>query len=133
WTLPRSVQELKELYSKVVANTANVDDSFLQERFEMLNRSDYREYYGAMFAGDKQRYLDQLVLDEGLLSRVRAKMLFVHGVDDQIVPFAQATLPLLRSIKTADAVLLNHCGHAPAIEQPAKFLAAVDTLFGDVG
>ena len=96
----------------------------------MLRAPGYAQYFRAMFTGDKQSYLAQLVLTPGELAAIQAQVLFIHGVRDRVVPFNEATLPLLQSIRAADAVLLGDCGHGPALEQPRKFLHAIHDLFG---
>jgi 2-hydroxymuconate-semialdehyde hydrolase len=130
WTFPGSVQALRDMYAYVVADPSGLTEQFYEDRLKALNSADYPAYFSAMFEGDKQVYLDQLVLTAEELRRIRSKVLFIHGVDDQIVPFAQGTQPLLPSITSADAVLIGRCGHGPALEQPTKFLHAVHGLFG---
>ena len=130
WTSPRSLEELKRMYESIVADASGLTEEFYRERLETLNDGGYADYFSSMFAGDKQAYLDQLVLTGADLARIQSATLFVHGLNDRMVPFVEATLPMLRFIATADAVLINRCGHGPALEQPAKFLCAAHGLFG---
>jgi 2-hydroxymuconate-semialdehyde hydrolase len=130
WTFPSSVQALREMYGYVVADPSKLTQEFFEQRLKVLNSAGYPEYFTAMFAGDKQSYVDQMVLAAEELRRIRAQVLFVHGIGDQIVPFAQGTQPLLPMIAQADALLIGRCGHGPALEQPAKFLHAVRGLLG---
>jgi 2-hydroxymuconate-semialdehyde hydrolase len=130
WSVPDSLQALRRMYAYVTAKPADLTDQFYEERLRMLNASGYAEYFAAMFAGNKQAYLDQLVLHADELARIEAQVLFIHGAGDRIVPFAQGTLPLMRFIRDADAVLLGNCGHGPALEQAPKFMRAVRGLFG---
>ena len=129
WTAPRSLEEMKQMYESIVADASGLTEEFYRERLATLNEGDYADYFSSMFAGDKQAYLDQLVLTGADLARITSEILFVHGLNDRMVPFAEATLPLLRRIATADAVLINRCGHGPALEQPAKFLRAAHGFF----
>jgi 2-hydroxymuconate-semialdehyde hydrolase len=129
WSFPGSVQALREMYAYVVADPSGLTDDFYEQRLSVLNAAGYPAYFSAMFAGDKQAYLDQLVLSAEELALIRSQVLFIHGIGDQIVPFAQGTQPLLQSIASADAVLIGRCGHGPALEQPKKFLHAVHGLF----
>ena len=130
WTSPRSLEELKRMYESIVADASGLTEEFYRERLATLNDGGYADYFSSMFAGDKQAYLDQLVLTGADLARIQSATLFVHGLNDRMVPFVEATLPMLRFIATADAVLINRCGHGPALEQPAKFLCAAHGLFG---
>ncbi|MDB6092286.1 MAG: hydrolase [Gammaproteobacteria bacterium] len=130
WSVPDSLQGLRTMYSYVIANPASLTDEFYEERLRLLNSSGYAKYFAAMFAGNKQEYLDQLVLPPDELARIAGQVLFIHGAGDRIVPFAQGTLPLMQFIRDADAVLLGNCGHGPALEQPAKFMRSIRELFG---
>lgn len=130
WSFPNSVQELREMYAYVVADPSALTEDFYASRLELLNTPGFAAYFSAMFAGDKQVYVDQMVLTRSELASIRAHVLFIHGLEDQVVPFTQATLPLMRSIKNADAALFGGCGHSPALEQPRKFLHAISGLFG---
>ena len=129
WTAPRSLDEVKRMYESIVDDASGLTEEFYHERLSTLNEGDYAAYFSSMFAGDKQAYLDQLVLTAAELSRIKSETLFVHGLNDRMVPFTEAALPLLRSIASADAVLINRCGHGPALEQPTKFLRTVHGLF----
>jgi 2-hydroxymuconate-semialdehyde hydrolase len=113
-----------------MADCSKLTAEFYAERLSMLQANEYGSYFSSMFSGEKQRYLDQLVLGSEELSAIDTEVLFVHGIQDQMVPFGEVTLPLVRSIRNADALLLGNCGHGPALEQPAKFLGAVRRLFG---
>ena len=130
WTAPRSLEELRRMYESVVADASGLTEEFYRERLATLNEGDYADYFSSMFTGDKQAYLDQLVLSAADSAWITSETLFVHGLNDRMVPFAEATLPLLRSIATADAVLIKRCGHGPALEQPTKFVRAAHGLFG---
>jgi 2-hydroxymuconate-semialdehyde hydrolase len=130
WSMPDSLQQLREMYACVVADTSGLSEEFYRQRLEVLHAPGYARYFRDMFAGDKQSYLAQLVLTHGELAAIQAQVLFIHGVRDRIVPFDAATLPLLQSIRAADALLLGDCGHGPALEQPRKFLHAIHNLFG---
>jgi len=130
WSMPSSLEQLRELYAAVVADTSGLSEEFYRQRLEVLRAPGYAQYFRAMFTGDKQSYLAQLVLTPGELAAIQAQVLFIHGVRDRVVPFNEATLPLLQSIRAADAVLLGDCGHGPALEQPRKFLHAIHDLFG---
>jgi 2-hydroxymuconate-semialdehyde hydrolase len=126
WSFPRTVQELKAMYEYVVATPTTLGEEFYAQRLKVLNAPGYAQYFSDMFAGDKQFYLDQLVLSPRELADIRSRVLFIHGAADRVVPFEAGTLPAMRSIATADALLLGDCGHGPALERPDAFLHAVE-------
>jgi 2-hydroxymuconate-semialdehyde hydrolase len=130
WSFPDSTAKLREMYGYVVADASGLSDEFYTQRLRVLDQPGYREYFSAMFSGDKQRYLDQLVISPEELATIKADLLFVHGLNDQMTPFAASILPYLQSLTQADAYLLSHCGHGPALEQPQKFLRAARWLLG---
>jgi pimeloyl-ACP methyl ester carboxylesterase len=130
WTFPDSMAKIREMYSYVVANPEALTDDFYARRLDVLRQNGYPEYFSSMFGGDKRQYIEQLTISTEELAAVRAQVVFIHGVDDQLCPYDVSVLPFLRSVPGADAVLLNHCGHGPALEQSQKFLHAVRGLFG---
>ena len=130
WTFPDSIAKLREMYSYVVADPSALTDEFYAQRLKVLQGNGYPEYFSSMFAGDKSQYIDQLTIPAERLALIRTQVLFVHGINDQLCPYAEGVLPFLGQIQEADALLLNHCGHGPALEQPAKFMHAVRGLFG---
>jgi 2-hydroxymuconate-semialdehyde hydrolase len=129
WSFPDSVSELREMYRYVVADPSRLSEEFYAQRLRVLDRPGYREYFSAMFRGDKQRYLDQLSVSSEEQAEINAEVLFIHGQNDQLTPYAESVIPYLKSLRRADAYLLGHCGHGPALEQPAKFLHAVRGFF----
>jgi len=108
---------------------ALIDEAYLSAREKILFDGDYRRYFSAMFEGEKQRYIDRLVLDDEL-ARIHADVLMLHGRDDPGFPPDSLTLALSRSLPHADVALLAHCSHSIAYEQPSKFLLLANAFFG---
>ncbi len=129
WTFPDSLAKIREMYGYVVADASALTDEFYAQRLSLLQKPGYPEYFTAMFAGDKRQYLRQFAVTREELAGIRAEVLFIHGINDQICP-PEWTLPYVHSIPSADAVLLNRCGHGPALEQPRKFMHEIRGLFG---
>jgi 2-hydroxymuconate-semialdehyde hydrolase len=129
WTFPTSVDALRVAYEHIVADSSALTDEFFRERLGIINKPGYADYFSSMFGGNKQTYLDQLTLTAEQLAGIRCKTLFVHGVGDRVIPFAEGTLPMVCAIPSADAFLINRCGHGPALEHPRKFMHAIEGLF----
>jgi 2-hydroxymuconate-semialdehyde hydrolase len=130
WSFPDTIEKIREMYGYVVADASALTDAFYAQRLSMLDKPGYRDYFSAMFSGDKRRYLDEFNISARELCAIRADVLFIHGLGDQLCPFRESILTYLSSIMSADALLLQHCGHGPALEQPRKFLHAVRGHFG---
>lgn len=60
-----------------------------------------------------------------ILKRVSCPVLFVHGHDDQILPFKH-TQAAAAMVAGARLELLDHCGHAPQLEKPNEFNALME-------
>jgi 2-hydroxymuconate-semialdehyde hydrolase len=130
WSMPKSEADLRRLYRQVSMLPASATDPFVPDRFRIVSAPGYRDYFAAMFAGDKQRYIDRATLKPAELERIRARVLMLHGANDRPVPYAQAAVPLADAIPQADLVRLANCGHTPALDQAAKFLAYARGFFG---
>jgi 2-hydroxymuconate-semialdehyde hydrolase len=131
WSFPKDEAAFRRLYRYVTRNPKAVTSSFIKERFKVLNRDGYGEYFSSMFKGDKQRYLNQTVLSRAELAGLRrCAIVLLHGAQDSSVPFLEATLPLARSLPHADVVRLADCGHPCSFDQPDKFLKVAQVLFG---
>jgi len=59
------------------------------------------------------------------LKRITIPTLVIWGGDDQIVPLADGR-DYAAKIPNAKLVIVPQCGHAPSLEKPADFLAAVE-------
>lgn len=121
WSFPTSESDLQKMYSYIVADPSRLSEEFYRNRLNVLRQGDYSDYFSKMFAGNKQSYLDQIVLREDEINRIKCDVILVHGAQDQVVPFESALLPLADAISQADVVRLANCGHGPALEQPKKF------------
>jgi pimeloyl-ACP methyl ester carboxylesterase len=64
------------------------------------------------------------VMDAARLQSIKIPTLLVWGEKDQIVPLANGKA-YAAGIPGAKLVVIPQCGHVPALEKPAEFLAAV--------
>jgi pimeloyl-ACP methyl ester carboxylesterase len=71
------------------------------------------------------KLVSELVGDK--LERITIPTLVVWGGDDEIVPLAEGR-DYAAKIAGAKLVIVPECGHAPSIEKPAAFLAAVEAF-----
>jgi 2-hydroxymuconate-semialdehyde hydrolase len=129
WTFPETRDELRRAGESLVYDSSIINDTWIDARAKALHAGTYGDYFRSMFAGDKQQYIDEAVLDTATLARVRCKVLMVHGKDDKPFPFTETTLPISRAISQADIVVLAQCGHSPALEHPKKLLHLAEMLF----
>ena len=67
---------------------------------------------------------DPAMLVDGKLGAITVPTLVVWGAEDQLVPLADGQ-DYARNIPHATLVVVPECGHAPPIEKPAAFLAAM--------
>ena len=126
---------MKEFVDKLVAeglvyDRALIDEAYLDNREKVLFAGDYEQYFGAMFEGDKQRYIDAAIVSPGELARIGCGVMMLHGRDDVGFP-PESTLTLAKSISQADVMLIGRCSHSIAMEQPAKLIACAELLFRD--
>jgi 2-hydroxymuconate-semialdehyde hydrolase len=130
WSYPNGRDELREMMKVIMHDASSVSDQALDERLAVLNADDYRDYFAALFSGDKQKLLDSWVVTPEELGAIKCPVTMIHGRDDLPCPAEDTTLRLAASIPQADVLLLAQCGHGPALEYPQKLLMAVDHLFG---
>ncbi|MGD9538230.1 MAG: alpha/beta fold hydrolase [Alphaproteobacteria bacterium] len=130
WSFPETKEALRSAVGNLVFDTSVISEEFLDNRMKILHGGDYGPYFRAMFAGDKQRFIDAAVLSDDELSRVRGDVIMMHGRDDKPFPCAENTLALAPRIARADVMVIARCGHSPALEHPEKLLAAAHMLFG---
>ena len=130
WTFPANRGELRKAAEGLVFDQALIDEAYLAGREQVLGTEGYDRYFSAMFAGDKQQYIDQAILTSAELARVRCPVMMIHGRDDSAFPAETLTMALSRNIPHADVVLLGRCSHSVAFEHPVKFVALVHAFFG---
>ena len=116
WTFPAGDQDLRDALSILFHESSLADAAYLSRR-EALSNKDHAAYYQSMFAGDKQQYLDQLVVPTEALAKVDCEVMLVHGREDKPAP-VEHSVQLAAGLPRADLVVLGQCGHAVAVERP---------------
>lgn len=126
WTFPKSEDDLRTTASMLVANQDLIDDTYIEGRKRILFQDPtYEDYFSAMFAGDKQAFVDAAVLTDDELAAIQQPALLIHGRDDLPIP-AESSLELGRRLPKADVLILNHCGHSVALEYPEKLVGMLN-------
>jgi 2-hydroxymuconate-semialdehyde hydrolase len=129
WTFPRDRDELRRTAEILIRDRALIDEAYLSNRESILFAGDYAEYFASMFGGNKQAFIDAVVLDESELARIRCSVCMLHGREDAAFPAEFLTLRLARALPQADVQLLARCAHSIAMEQPLKLVSAATQLF----
>lgn len=128
WSFPKNRAELRAAAEGLIYDTSIIDEAYLDNREAVLFAGDYEKYFGEMFGGDKQQYVDAAVLAPEELANVRCPVTMMHGRNDTAFPMT-GTLVVAESLPTADVILLAKCSHSIAMEHPEKLIAAAELLF----
>jgi 2-hydroxymuconate-semialdehyde hydrolase len=132
WTFPKNREALRKAAGHLVYDQTIITDEYLKKREDVLFSGDYAEYFGSMFSGNKQQYMDQSVVTKEELSRVRCEVTMMHGRDDLVVP-PEVTTTMAAALPQADVILISRCKHSIAVEHPQKLIAAAQLLFPKLG
>ena len=128
WTFPKTEDDLVRAGHALVYDRSLIDATYVAGRKKILYEGDYEAYFGEMFAGDKQAYLDAVVLTDAECAAVTCPVLLVHGRDDRPTPI-ESSFELARRIPHADLVQLARCGHSVALEHPRKLVGLARWFF----
>ena len=129
WTFPKDREALRKTAESLVFDRSLIDDAYLDARMAILHGDNsYEPYFSAMFAGDKQAFIDSSLLDADELANVGCPVVLMHGREDVAFP-PSVTLELAKQLPQADVALLGRCSHSVAMEYPEKLLSAACQLF----
>lgn len=128
WSFPQTRDDLVKAGKTLVFDETIIDEKYISGREQILQAGNYKEYFESMFEGDKQKYLDAVVLSPEELAAIECDVLMLHGVDDQPTPI-ESTYLLARQIGHADVVALARCGHSVALEHPKKLVRIASAFF----
>lgn len=123
WSVPESVHTLRSAMAAAVYDASALSDAQIAGRFEQLAQGGLGTYFKAMMSTDRQALLRSCWLAPEVLAMVRARVLLIHGRDDQPVPYRESALHLLDHLPDARLVLLSRCGHNPMIERTAEVMS----------
>lgn len=130
WSPPADRAALRRAMADMVYDPAAVTDEMLDARWALLTQEGYGAYFRDMFAGDRQRFLDAMVLSGDEIAAIEANVTLIHGREDRPCPPELTAVALAERLPRADLILLGRCGHNLPREQPEKYLAAAHVLLG---
>lgn len=130
WSFPKNREELRAAARRLISDERLIDEAYLANREAVLFTGDYDSYFTSMFAGDRQRFIDQSTLSASELAAIKCDVLMLHGKQDTAYPAKALSLVLADAIPQSDVVLLGNCSHSVAFEQPSKFLALARSFLG---
>ncbi len=129
WTFPENHADLQATAEVLIHDHRQITPEYIENRVKTLfGDDDYRAYFTAMFAGERQRFVTETLVKTEELAAVTVPVTMLHGRDDSAFPPA-ITLRLAEHLPQADVVLLANCAHSIALEPPQKLLAACLALF----
>lgn len=118
-----SFDALRRSFEGFVTDPALVSDAMVRARQEV---AEYEVASGRLtkVIGARERDRAALPLDDDALRQLAAPILLVHGLADHVIPPSR-TWDLVNLIPTADAVVLQGCGHWSQIERADAFASMV--------
>ena len=126
WGYEPGMAEMRRLIELFAHDDAAVvTDDLVRLRYETSLDPRTRESYAQMFPAPRQRWLDDLALDEATLQRIEQPTLLVHGYEDEVIPFAASSLRALDLLPNAELHAFRNCGHWVQIEQTTRFVEVV--------
>lgn len=129
WSVPSDASALARAMSRMVHDPAAVTKEMIDDRWSLFQSAGYADYFGAMFAAPRQRYIDAGVVSADELAHIKAQIVMLHGRDDQPCPAQETTLIVAKQLSHADVHLLGSCGHNLPRERTKDYLAAAIGLF----
>ncbi|AOR80060.1 alpha/beta fold hydrolase [Novosphingobium resinovorum] len=129
WTFPEDREALIAAARTLIADDTLIDETYLRNREAVLRMPGYGAYFGEMFSGDKQRFINATVLTQAEIDAIRCPLTMLHGRQDQGFPIEPLTMALSAKLPHADVHLLAGCSHSVAMERPEALLNAANHLF----
>lgn len=131
WSLPADRGELRAAMENMMFDPAAVTDPMIEGRWDLLAQDGYAEYFGKMFGGDRQRYVDAGLVSDGEIAALQSKKIsLIHGADDKPCPADVTSVKLAGRLPHATLELIGDCGHNLPREYTDRYLAAAMALFG---
>ena len=115
---------IREQASQIFFNTEVVCDDLVEDIYAMLSDRNYRKLMLRIAKCTRDRYM----LSD--LHRIDVPTLVVWGKNDEITPPFVAD-QFSEHIRNSKRVLIDDCGHAPQLEQPAIFASVLDEFLSE--
>jgi pimeloyl-ACP methyl ester carboxylesterase len=116
---------IREQACEIFHDPKHVTEELLDDIYMMLNDRHYRRFLLKVAKATRDRYM----LDE--LAKVHVPTMIIWGRNDTITPPFVAQ-QFCDHISTAELIFIDHCGHAPPIEQPDEFARVLDEFLKDL-
>ena len=133
WSLPADRDELRAAMSAMVYDPAAVTDAMIEGRWNLLAQDGYDEYFGSMFGGDRQRYIDAGEVTDAEFDALNDRgvnIAMIHGTDDHPCPADLTSAKLSERLHNATVTMIENCGHNLPREYSAEYLRTAFKLFG---
>ena len=124
WGYTPDPERMRTLIEIFAYDHSIITDDLVALRYQQSLDPPRRASYEAMFPAPRQRWVDDLALDDAELRAIRQPVLLIHGFHDRVVP-RTTSLRLMELLADADLHLIGRCGHWVQIEQATKFSALV--------
>lgn len=115
---------MRELIELFAYDDSIATEELVELRYRQSADAQARASYEAMFPAPRQRWLDDLALNDAELRAVDHPTLLVHGREDEVIPFS-ASLSALDRLADAELHAFGNCGHWVQIEQADRFVDVV--------
>jgi len=102
-----------------------------QVRYEAAMIPEVRRSYEAMFPAPRQRHLDEVVVADAALRRIRHPVLLIHGRDDPIVPLETSLYLMSHLGGDVQLHIFGRCSHWVQIEYRERFHRLVSDFLGE--
>jgi pimeloyl-ACP methyl ester carboxylesterase len=123
---PRLCREyIRKQACEIFFDPKHVTEELIDDVYEMLSDRHYRRFLLKVAKATRDRYM----LED--LAQVHIPTMIIWGRDDSITPPFVAE-QFCDHISTAELVFIDHCGHAPPIEQPGDFARRLDAFLDDM-
>ena len=130
WGFEPSLPAMRKLLDVFAYDRTLVNDELAELRLAAATRPGVQEAFSAMFPAPRQRGVDEMAVDENLISALTHETLIVHGRDDQVIPLSNS-LRLLELIDRSQLHVFGQCGHWVQIEHATRFNSQVAAFLSE--
>ncbi|MDO9599174.1 MAG: alpha/beta fold hydrolase [Azoarcus sp.] len=130
WGYEPSLAAMRQLLDIFAFDRGLVSDDLARLRYQASIQPGFQEAFAAMFPAPRQRWVDALASDEGLLRAIPHETLLVHGREDRVIPL-ESSIRLASLISCAQLHVFGRCGHWTQIEQAARFVRLVGDFLAE--
>jgi pimeloyl-ACP methyl ester carboxylesterase len=115
---------VREQACEIFHDPIHVTDELVEDIYAMLGDRQYRRFLLRVAMATRDRHM----LDE--LAQVEAPTLIIWGRNDTITPPFVAE-QFFDELPSSELAFIDHCGHAPPIEQPEEFARLMNAFLRD--